>query len=393
MDPVILIKYGEIHLKGLNRPFFERRLRQNLQAAANAVGPCEVDLRDDRFYIRGYDPALETRLLRAAGRVFGIVSCCPAVRVEKDLDQIRAAVVAQAQAAPQGTFKIVPRRSDKKFPVDSMALARMAGDWVLQAVPGLKVDVTAPDTQIHLEIRRDGAYVYSREIPAFGGMPTGTSGRAALLLSGGIDSPVAGWLMMKRGVELIAIHFHSPPYTGERAKQKVLDLAGILAGYGGPVPVHIVPFTAVQEHIYEHGPQELMTLLMRRAMMAIAQRIAEKEHCGALVTGESLGQVASQTLDSLRVTDDAVSLPVFRPLITDDKVEIMDKARLIGSYETSILPFEDCCTVFTPRHPATRPKLEAVRQAEAALAMDALLDEAVAQTVVEVATPSREVQP
>ena len=388
MQHVLLIKYGEIHLKGLNRPFFERRLQENLRLATSVICPCSVDRQDGRFYVRDYDIAHEPALMEAVRRVFGIVSFCPAVRVAKELPVIQEAVLEQVrQAGPYTSFKVAARRSDKKFPMDSMALNAEAGMWVLDAFPNIRVDVNHPELQVCIEIRMDGAYIYTRELPAFGGMPIGTAGKAALLLSGGIDSPVAGWQMMKRGVELIAIHFFSPPYTGERARQKVLDLAGILAAYGGPVPVHIVPFTRIQEYIYEHGPQELMTLLVRRAMMKIAEQIAITKDCGVLVTGESLGQVASQTMEGLRATDDVVTMPVFRPLITDDKVQIMDKARMIGSYETSILPYEDCCTVFTPRHPATRARLDTVRRAEQALDMNELITEALRDTQVEVMTP------
>ena len=311
-------------------------------------------------------------------KVFGVHSVSPAVEMDKDYEAIAAQCV-EMMRGKTGSFKVNARRSDKRFPMDSMVLQRELGGRILEAMPHLKVDVHKPDHVMSVEIR-DFAYLYVDEVMGVGGMPMGTGGRAALLLSGGIDSPVAGWSIMKRGVQVQGIHFHSFPYTSERAKQKVLDLAAIMGEYAGNMLVHVVPFTEIQLAIHEKCPDELGTVLMRRYMMRIAQRLAQKNRCQALITGESIGQVASQTMEALVCTDQVVDMPVFRPLIGMDKLEIMDIARKIGTYETSIQPFEDCCTVFTPRHPCTKPKIEDLIQAEQALDSEALIQKAVEET-------------
>jgi thiamine biosynthesis protein ThiI len=375
MRDVLLVRFGEVHLKGQNRPYFLRKLVNNVRRAVEDIGG-HVWLADSRIYVSEAQDM--TQCIERVCKVFGVHSVSPAVEMDKDYEAIAAQCV-EMMKGKTGTFKVSARRSDKRFPMDSMELQRELGGKILDAMPELKVDVHKPEHVMSVEIR-DFAYLYVDEVMGVGGMPMGTGGRAALLLSGGIDSPVAGWSIMKRGVQVQGIHFHSFPYTSERAKQKVLDLAGIMGEYAGNMLVHVVPFTEIQLAIHEKCPDELGTVLMRRYMMRIAQRIAQKNHCQALITGESIGQVASQTMEALMCTDQVVDMPVFRPLIGMDKLEIMDIARKIGTYETSIQPFEDCCTVFTPRHPCTKPKIEDLEQAEQALDSEALIQKAVEET-------------
>lgn len=375
MRDVLLVRFGEVHLKGQNRPYFLRKLVSNVRRAVEDIGG-HVWLADSRIYVsQAQDMA---QCIERVCKVFGVHSVSPAVEMDKDYEAIAAQCV-EMMRGKTGSFKVNARRSDKRFPMDSMVLQRELGGKILEAMPHLKVDVHKPDHVMSVEIR-DFAYLYVDEVMGVGGMPMGTGGRAALLLSGGIDSPVAGWSIMKRGVQVQGIHFHSFPYTSERAKQKVLDLAAIMGEYAGNMLVHVVPFTEIQLAIHEKCPDELGTVLMRRYMMRIAQRLAQKNHCQALITGESIGQVASQTMEALVCTDQVVDMPVFRPLIGMDKLEIMDIARKIGTYETSIQPFEDCCTVFTPRHPCTKPKIEDLIQAEQALDSEALIQKAVEET-------------
>lgn len=375
MRDVLLVRFGEVHLKGQNRPYFLRKLVSNVRRAVEDIGG-HVWLADSRIYVsQAQDMA---QCIERVCKVFGVHSVSPAVEMDKDYEAIAAQCV-EMMRGKTGSFKVSARRSDKRFPMDSMVLQRELGGKILEAMPHLKVDVHKPDHVMSVEIR-DFAYLYVDEVMGVGGMPMGTGGRAALLLSGGIDSPVAGWSIMKRGVQVQGIHFHSFPYTSERAKQKVLDLAAIMGEYAGNMLVHVVPFTEIQLAIHEKCPDELGTVLMRRYMMRIAQRLAQKNHCQALITGESIGQVASQTMEALVCTDQVVDMPVFRPLIGMDKLEIMDIARKIGTYETSIQPFEDCCTVFTPRHPCTKPKIEDLIQAEQALDSEALIQKAVEET-------------
>ena len=375
MREVLLVRFGEVHLKGLNRPHFLKILTNNVRRAVEPIGG-KVWLADSRIYVSDvadlYDCAERVR------KVFGVHSVSPAYELDKDFEQIAAKCVEIMQDKT-GTFKVFARRSDKTFPVNSQEMGIEIGGRVLSANPKLSVDVHKPEHRLSVEIR-DQAYVYVEEIKAVGGMPMGTGGRAALLLSGGIDSPVAGYQLMKRGVKICAIHFQSPPYTGELAKDKVLQLARELAAYGGSLRVYLVPFTKVQLEIHEKCPDGLGTLITRRFMMRIAEKIARQFGAQALITGESLGQVASQTMEALGCTDAVVNMPVFRPLIGLDKIEITDIAEKIGTYETSILPYEDCCTVFTPRHPVTKPKLDTMPEAEGKLDIDALVDEAVANT-------------
>ena len=374
MQNLIMVPYGEIYLKGLNRPYFLRALVSRVRQAAKPFGG-KVWLHDARVFVSDMQDV--DACMDAVRRVFGVHSVCPAVAMAKD---DFTAICAQAESMMRplnGTFKVEARRSDKRFPLDSMQINRQMGEYVLERNEDhLSVDVHKPQHVLAVEIR-DQAYLYCRVLPGVGGMPVGTGGKAALLLSGGIDSPVAGYMIAKRGVQLIAVHYHSFPYTSEFARQKVLDLAKILSGYCCGIRVYVVPFTDIQMQIHEKCPQDYTTLIMRRYMMRIAERIARKEEAQALITGESLGQVASQTIEALQTTNEVVSLPVFRPLIGFDKSDIIDYAQKIGTYETSSLPYEDCCTVFTPKHPATKPKEEKIHEGEALLDEEALIAAAV----------------
>jgi thiamine biosynthesis protein ThiI len=375
MDKIILVKYGEIILKGLNRPMFEQMLVKNLRAAAS--GDAEKIWRAQAaIYIEPKDGVDEDELALRLSKVFGVVSAAVAYVAPKEMEGI-CEVAKKVTAKSHGkTFKVEAKRSDKRFPYKSPEICATVGGEVLKELPHLTVDVNNPDMLVMVEIRDFAAYVYIDKFQGVGGMPTGTNGKAALLLSGGIDSPVAGYMIAKRGVELCAVHFYSYPYTSERAKEKVLDLAKILASYCGCLTVYIVPFTDIQLEINQKCPNEQITVIMRRIMMYISNEIAKKTGAQALVTGESLGQVASQTIEALAVTDDAANIPVFRPLIGMDKEEIMQTARKIGTFETSILPYEDCCTVFTPKHPNTKPKLDKIKHSEGALDLEALITEA-----------------
>lgn len=373
---VILVKVGEIHLKGQNRPYFERKLMDNIRNALKG-SEARVSIAQSRIYIKNISDSYLNEALERLKGVFGIHAVSPALQVDKDMDAIMNMAVRMLDEAGirEGTFKVKARRADKHFPLQSPEIAVTAGEYILEHTH-LKVDVVRPEHLVQIEIREDAAYVYVKEISCAGGMPLGTGGRAALLLSGGIDSPVAGYMIARRGVVIDAVHFHSFPHTSERAKEKVITLAELLSKYCGEIRLNVVPFTKIQEEIYEKCPDKYLTVIMRRYMMKIAEQVARRSGAGALITGESIGQVASQTLNALYCTDEAVKMPVFRPLIGMDKLEIMDIARKIGTYETSILPYEDCCTVFTPRHPATKPGLEKVIEAETALEEEKLIAEA-----------------
>ena len=372
MRQVLLVRFGEVHLKGQNRPYFLKQLVQNVR---HAVAPVQghVWLNDSRIYVS--DMTDMDECIRRVCRVFGIHSVSPAIELEKDYEAI-CNVCVDLMKERTGTFKVLARRSDKHFPIDSMTMAPEIGGRVLASNPKLSVDVHHPQHRLSVEIR-DNAYVYVEEVDAVGGMPMGTGGKAALLLSGGIDSPVSGYQLMKRGVKLAGIHFESPPYTSARAREKVLELAKLLGEYGGGMKVYLVPFTEIQMEIHEKCPEGMTTLIMRRFMMRIAQNIAEHNDCKAIVTGENLGQVASQTMEAMASTQAVTDLPVLQPLIGMDKAEIIQIARRIGTFDTSILPYEDCCTVFTPRHPKTHPVVADVAQAESVLDIDALVQEAV----------------
>ncbi len=379
MKEIILCKYGELILKGANRSNFEDMLCRDLRKKSVAFGKFEVYRSQSTIYIDPQDEFADLDgMFEAASRVFGIIALTRAAVCPKDMESIRTLLRDYIPQFLEGkrTFKVEAKRSDKRFPLDSMEIARECGGEILSVCHGIRVDVHNPDIVVRVEIREFGAYIHAGQRPGAGGMPYGSAGTGLLLLSGGIDSPVAGWLMAKRGLRLEAIHFESFPYTSERARQKVLDLASIVARWAGDINVHIVSLTHIQEELSRACNEDYFTLLLRRYMMTIADRVARERGAGALVTGESLGQVASQTLSAIGVTDAVVSSPVFRPCIGLDKQEIISYARHIGTFETSILPFEDCCTVFTPRHPRTRPELAKVVAEENKLDFEALVTEA-----------------
>ena len=374
MRELLLVRYGEIFLKGLNRPYFIRELIKKIRHAVKDLGG-NVWLNDSRIFVSDFTDLEEC--IRRVTKVFGVHSVCPAIEMPKDDFEAICQQAVSMAAGLKGTFKVTARRSDKRYFMDSPQINAQVGGRILRANPDLKVDVKNPDHTVNVEIR-DSAYLYVRVISAVGGMPVGTNGRATLLLSGGIDSPVAGWMIAKRGVQISAVHFHSYPYTSDRALEKVLDLARILSESCCGIRVHVVPFTKIQMEIHEKCPDDYTTLIMRRFMMRIAERVAQMEHASALITGESIGQVASQTMTALGTTDSVVTMPVFRPVIGFDKVEIIDIAQKIGTFETSSLPYEDCCTVFTPKHPATNPKMDKILEGESKLDAEALIEEAIA---------------
>ena len=381
MNEIILCKLGEVVLKGLNRRSFVMKLMSNIRRRTARFGKFRIYSKQSTIYV---EPAEETCDLSGAyaacKQVFGIIAIARAVPCPKEKEAILATAktyLGEALTAAR-SFKVESKRADKSFPMGSIQLSQWVGGELHEAYPHLKVDVHHPELTVYVEVREDAAYVHAPAEPAAGGLPIGMGGRAVSLLSGGIDSPVSSWMMARRGVELEMVHFVSPPYTSQQAQDKVLELARLLTAWTGRLLVHIVPFTEIQEEIRRNCPEEYFTLIMRRFMMRIAEAIARKANAGALVTGESLGQVASQTMLALGVTEDVTSLPVLRPLIGMDKVEIIRMSREIGVFDTSILPYEDCCTVFTPRHPATRPRLEDVRQAEAALDVESLVQKALA---------------
>lgn len=380
MREILLIKNGELALKGLNRSTFEDTLIRHIRRSLKPLGEVKIRKAQSTIYIEpqseffDYDEAADR-----ISRIFGIAAFSRAAVAEKDMESILA--VAEEFLAPRlreiATFKVEAKRADKRFPVQSPEICREVGGRLLSRFPHLQVDVHNPDEVVVVEVRDFGAYIHCGQQPGAGGMPVGTAGKASILISGGIDSPVAAWMMAKRGINLDAVHFASPPYTSPRAEQKVIDLLRQVAKYSGPIRLEIVPFTEIQEQIGEHCPEEYFTLIMRRFMMEIAEGLARRGGSLALITGESVGQVASQTLKALCVTDEMVHMPVFRPLIGMDKSEIIGISRKIETFEISTLPYEDCCTVFTPKHPRTRPDAERVRQAEAALDRQALIEKAI----------------
>jgi thiamine biosynthesis protein ThiI len=362
-----MLRFGEIMLKGRNRSRFENQIVQQIKRVLSAACP-EAVLRLDsygRMYIELNGAPFE----RAAGaleKVFGLQSFSPAVKAESELEAIKEAALLEMKRLPKKpeTFKVSVKRVNKSFPYETYEMQRILGSHVLTNIGGLKVDVHEPDAVLHAEIRQNETFLYTMTLPGPGGFPIGSNGKAMLMLSGGIDSPVAGWYAMKRGLRIEAVHFHSYPYTSERAKQKVIDLAKVLAEYAGTVTLHLVPFTDLQVRLKESGRENLLITLMRRAMFRITEMLAEKRDALGIVTGESLGQVASQTLSNMNVIGRAASLPVIRPLITMDKLEIMAVAEKIGSYPISILPYEDCCTLFVPKSPTTNPSLRVVEHQE-----------------------------
>ncbi|MDD4413073.1 MAG: tRNA 4-thiouridine(8) synthase ThiI [Oscillospiraceae bacterium] len=377
---VILIKAGELALKGLNRGTFEAILLKNLNHRLSSLGEFRMRKAQSAIFVEPLRNDIDIEeAARRVSEVFGIAAYSVAEVTEKKIDVIleAAADFLGKELLSVSTFKVEAKRSDKSFPLTSPEICEKAGEFLLERFPHLKVDVHHPQALAVIEIRDFGAYIHSRQLPGAGGMPVGSGGHAALLISGGIDSPVAGFLMAKRGISLSGIHFVSPPYTSERAEMKVKSLMEQVSRYAGHMELYIVPFTKIQVEIGRLCPEDLFTIIMRRFMMRIATILGNKYDCGALVTGESLGQVASQTLPAIACTDAAAGLPVLRPLIGMDKDEIITISRRIETYDISIQPYEDCCTVFTPRHPRTRPKLEMVLEAESVLDTEALIEEAV----------------
>ncbi|MTK12064.1 MAG: tRNA 4-thiouridine(8) synthase ThiI [Clostridiaceae bacterium] len=378
MKKLLLVKYApEIFLKGLNKGKFERKLIDNIKSVLKDL---KYDFVNDtgRWFLEFED--IEEGLKRVK-RVFGVSEVCIVTEVEADMEEIKKQALKEAVDIKADTFKVQTNRANKSFPGTSMDISREVGAYILMNSEELKVDVNNPKSVINIEIR-EKAYVYSKRVKAVGGMPYGTNGSTMLMLSGGIDSPVAGYMMARRGVQLNCVYFHSHPYTSERAKEKVKDLANILKSYTGDVKLYVAPFTEIQMQIIEKCREDELTIIMRRFMMRVACRIAELKGINSVTTGESIGQVASQTMEGLIVSNDVADRPVFRPLIAMDKVDIMDKAREIDTYETSILPYEDCCTIFVPKHPKTKPRLDEIRKSESVLDIEKLVEDSVANCEV-----------
>jgi tRNA uracil 4-sulfurtransferase len=377
----ILIRYGEMTTKGRNRNVFVRRLKNNVSKKLHMFPNIQIEYMRDRMYIllngEPHEPIIEK-----LKTVFGIHSFSLAMKCRNELNEIKETALAAVKQLPyEGkTFKVSARRVDKQFPYGSDELNHEIGAHILRNTDGLTVDVRDPDINVRVEVRQDGTYVTCRDIFGAGGLPVGTSGKAMLMLSGGIDSPVAGYLAMKRGLEIEAVHFFSPPFTSERAKQKVIDLVKKLTAYGGKIKLHIVPFTEVQQEIYKQVPDEYSLISTRRAMLKITDALRRRQRALAIVTGESLGQVASQTLESMFVINEVTTTPILRPLVSMDKVEIIEIAKKIDTHDISILPYEDCCTIFTPKSPKTKPKKEKVLHYESAVDLEPLIEKAIADT-------------
>ncbi len=387
MDNVIIIRYAEIHLKGLNRPYFEKALVKNVARALKGIEEAVVKRGESRVYVEQVSDENLQKALGILKCVFGIHSFSPAVRIEWDFDKA-AGILADMVGELRGeisketvTFRVEAKRADKQFGMNSMQLAAGVGGVILDRVKGLKVEMANPEITAFIEVREQ-MYCFTRMIKGPGGMPVGCNGSATLLLSGGIDSPVAGLMIAKRGVAITAVHFESFPYTSDKALEKVYDLAKLMTRYVGKIKLHVIRFTDIQTKLHQDCKAEYITVLMRRFMMRIAQIIAVEDHALALITGESVGQVASQTLESLNVTNSAVDMAVLRPLIGMDKNEIVERALMYGTFETSILPYEDCCTVFVPKHPATKPRMSEIEKAEASLDMDAMIAAAIENHVI-----------
>ncbi|MCI7326268.1 tRNA uracil 4-sulfurtransferase ThiI [Hornefia butyriciproducens] len=378
---IFIVRCGEVALKGMNKPYFEKTLAERIRRNLKDYDGVEVKRHEGLIFVRSPKELNSEEIIRQVSRVFGVSSISPAVEAPSDLDAIGETAVEfmKQQIRERGirTFKVEAKRADKTFPVKSPEIARIIGASVLIGCKVLKVDVHEPDCKLFVDLRRDRTYLYDEKIQGFGGLPLGTNGKGLVLLSGGIDSPVAAWMMAKRGMVIEALHFHSYPYTSPRAQQKVEELAGIVASYCGRMKIHVINLLPIQEQIVQNCPEEETTILVRRFMMRIGERIARRSGCMMLITGENLGQVASQTAEALVVTDACVQMPVMRPLIAMDKVDIMDKAMEIGTYEKSIEPYEDCCTVFLPKHPTTKPRLAQIEASEALLDVEGLVDAAV----------------
>ena len=381
-NEVILLKYGEIVLKGLNKSYFESLLLSDIKNRIKKYGEYNVRRAQSTVYVEPIDEVSKINFESAFNectKIFGIVSCCRAATVEKDMKKILEILPMYTDEKMKSvkTFKMDAKRADKQFPLDSMQIAKECGAVILRRHKHLKVDVKKPDTVVMVEIRDYAAYIHCGKVDGAGGLPCGCAGKGLLLLSGGIDSPVAGYRMARRGITIDALHFESYPYTSVQAREKVIELAQIMTDYCGDINLNIISVTHIQEELKNKCREEYFTLLLRRFMMKIAERVALKYNCGAIITGESVGQVASQTIPAITVTNDAVKkLPIIRPLIDNDKEEIVKYARLIGTFETSILPYEDCCTVFTPKHPATKPILEKIIAEENKVDVEALIEEA-----------------
>lgn len=375
----ILVRYGELTLKSGNRNTFVNQLKSNIKYALIPLEGYKVLANRDRMYVEVTEDADVEEIMRRISKVFGVHSVSPVVKVEKDIEAIKEAAVVLAKDIdePGKTFKVDAKRSDKGFPYETFDLQQILGGEILKHIEHLTVKVKDPDYKLLVEIRRDAAYLYSRVIKGAGGLPVGTGGKTLLMLSGGIDSPVAGIEVMRRGVTIEAIHFHSPPFTSEEAKQKVIDLTQIMAETAGEIKLHLVPFTDIQKMIHKTVPENLTMTSTRRMMMRIADQFARQIDAKALVNGENLGQVASQTLGSMYAINAVTNLPILRPLLTYDKEEIVIKAKEIGTYETSILPFEDCCTIFTPKNPKTNPRLDKVESFESKVDFDAMIKTAI----------------
>ncbi len=384
MKEIILIKNGELVLKGLNRNTFEDTLIRNIRRHLKEVGNFSIKKAQSTIFIEPADEDfdMDTAIEKVA-KIFGIAGYSRACVCEKDINDImdKAVLYLTDVLSSAKTFKVEAKRSDKRFAYKSPEISAMLGGKILECFPEIRVDVHSPEITVTVEVRDFKAYVRANQLAGAGGLPTGTAGKAAILISGGIDSPVAAWTMAKRGLELDAIHFASPPYTSPRAELKVRQLLGKVADYSNKIKLCVVPFTEIQQQIAEHCPEEYFTLIMRRMMMRIAERIARQQNCLALITGESLGQVASQTLPALAVTDSVVNIPTLRPLIGMDKEEIVRISRKIDTFDISIQPYEDCCTVFTPKHPRTKPTNAQCEEAEKALDIEKLVNEAVINTV------------
>lgn len=377
---LFIVRFGETALKGKNKSYFEKKLVDRVKKILRKFSGVDVYREEGLVFVSANSENSQEELVGEISKVFGISSISPAVETNPNMEDIYETAVNfmmnLIEKESVRTFKVEAKRADKNFPVKSPEIARLVGGEVLKGCKVLKVDVRNPQVCLHVDVRRDKAYIYRKKIQGYGGLPLGTNGKGMLLLSGGIDSPVAGWMMAKRGMSIEAIHFHSYPYTSRRAQEKVEELARQISIYCGDFKLHIVNLLPVQEEIIKTCPEEETTILVRRFMMKIAEKVGEQTRAKTLITGESLGQVASQTTESIVCTDQSVAMPVLRPLIAMDKVDIMDVAKKIGTYETSILPYEDCCTIFLPKHPVTRPKLESILHSEEKLNVDKLVAEA-----------------
>jgi thiamine biosynthesis/tRNA modification protein thiI len=384
-EKILIVRCGEVALKGMNKPYFERMLAERIHKRLKAAGygKASVKRHEGLIFVR-FDREWDTlQLAGEISKVFGVASISPAVESESNMDAIGIEAVSFMEKLCEErcvrTFKVEAKRADKQFPIKSPDIARQIGGYVLKGLKVLKVDVHNPDVRLFVDVRHDKSYIYADKIAGFGGLPLGTNGKGLVLLSGGIDSPVAAWMMAKRGMMIEAVHFHSYPYTSPRAQEKVEDLAKIVASYCGSFKMHVINILPIQEQIVKNCPEAETTIHVRRFMMRIAEKIAEKNSAMMLITGENLGQVASQTAEALVVTDNCVKMPVMRPLIAMDKIDIIAKAQEIGTFETSIEPYEDCCTVFLPKHPTTKPQLDKIEISDSKLDIDALVESAIAE--------------